>query len=212
MLLLLSMVLHVSALSKHARERGRATFSGRTDLSRALAGAPQLGGAARRGPSVPPQRRSSFGQLEPVPTGGSVPSGRGYRYQGPPGPGPPHRGRSASPAHAAGGGSQFVWPGAAPPPAGGGDARPGRSPHHAQQGQRPHVGGSRAQSRGPSRGQSPTRGGGDSLTIGWNELILPEQLQFGPSLGSGGSAQVYRGSWQGQEVAIKKISGVAHLR
>jgi serine/threonine protein kinase len=50
------------------------------------------------------------------------------------------------------------------------------------------------------------------LTIGWNELILPEQLQFGPSLGAGGSAQVYRGSWQGQEVAIKKISGVAHLQ
>jgi len=30
-------------------------------------------------------------------------------------------------------------------------------------------------------------------------------------LGSGGSAQVFRGSWRNQEVAIKKISGVAHM-
>lgn len=52
---------------------------------------------------------------------------------------------------------------------------------------------------------------GDPLTIGWNELIRPEQLVFGPQLGAGGSASVFRGSWNGQEVAIKKISGVAHL-
>jgi len=51
----------------------------------------------------------------------------------------------------------------------------------------------------------------ESLTIGWNELIRPEQLVFGPQLGAGGSASVFRGSWNGQEVAIKKISGVAHL-
>merc|ERR1719456_1330158 len=50
-----------------------------------------------------------------------------------------------------------------------------------------------------------------TVELGWNEVIRPEQLIFGPPLGSGGSAQVYRGSWQGQEVAIKKISGVAHL-
>jgi serine/threonine protein kinase len=49
------------------------------------------------------------------------------------------------------------------------------------------------------------------VELGWNEVIRPEQLIFGPTLGAGGSAQVYRGSWQGQEVAIKKISGVAHL-
>lgn len=61
-----------------------------------------------------------------------------------------------------------------------------------------------------SREESRERGG-NALTIGWNELIRPEQLQFGPQLGAGGSAQVYRGSWNGQEVAIKKISGVAHL-
>merc|ERR1719382_2349982 len=51
----------------------------------------------------------------------------------------------------------------------------------------------------------------DSLTLGWNELIRREQLVFGPQLGAGGSAQVFRGSWNGQEVAIKKIGGVAHL-
>jgi serine/threonine protein kinase len=54
-------------------------------------------------------------------------------------------------------------------------------------------------------------GGADPLTIGWNELIRPEQLVFGAQLGAGGSAQVFRGSCNGQEVAIKKISGVAHL-
>jgi len=54
-------------------------------------------------------------------------------------------------------------------------------------------------------------GNGDALTIGWNELIRPEQLVFGPVLGSGGSGQVFRGSWNGHEVAIKKISGAGHL-
>merc|ERR1719198_2024671 len=49
------------------------------------------------------------------------------------------------------------------------------------------------------------------VELGWNEVILPEQLVFGPALGSGGSAQVYRGSWNGREVAIKKISGVMHV-
>lgn len=55
------------------------------------------------------------------------------------------------------------------------------------------------------------RTGGDSLTLGVNELIRREQLVFGPQLGAGGSAQVYRGSWNGQECAIKKISGAGHL-
>lgn len=74
-----------------------------------------------------------------------------------------------------------------------------------------------AHSPGPQQGQlgarsrEESRDRGNSLTIGWNELIRPEQLQFGPKLGAGGSAEVYRGSWNGQEVAIKKISGVAHL-
>merc|ERR1719453_2689424 len=63
------------------------------------------------------------------------------------------------------------------------------------------------------RGSSVERQRSNSTTVelGWNEVIRPEQLIFGPTLGAGGSAQVYRGSWQGQEVAIKKISGVAHL-
>ncbi|CAE7730566.1 unnamed protein product [Symbiodinium pilosum] len=46
---------------------------------------------------------------------------------------------------------------------------------------------------------------------GWNELIQPEHLVLGPQLGAGGSAQVFRGHWKGQEVAVKRISGVAHL-
>jgi len=52
---------------------------------------------------------------------------------------------------------------------------------------------------------------GAPLELGWNEFIRADQLAFGPQLGAGGTAQVYRGSWNGQEVAIKKISGVSHL-
>lgn len=59
---------------------------------------------------------------------------------------------------------------------------------------------------GPGTGRAD-----NPLTIGWNELIKPEQLIFGPQLGAGGSAQVYRGSWNGQEVAIKKINGGGHI-
>jgi len=62
-----------------------------------------------------------------------------------------------------------------------------------------------------ARSREQSRERGNALTIGWNELIRPEQLTFGPQLGAGGSATVFRGSWNGQEVAIKKISGVAHL-
>lgn len=58
-----------------------------------------------------------------------------------------------------------------------------------------------------SRDTSQERG----LTIGWNELVRPEELLLGPQLGAGGSAQVFRGSWKGQEVAVKRITGVAHL-
>lgn len=66
--------------------------------------------------------------------------------------------------------------------------------------------GGRVRSNSAQRGNSST-----TVELGWNEVIKPEQLVFGAPLGSGGSAQVFKGSWQGQEVAIKKISGVAHL-
>jgi len=74
--------------------------------------------------------------------------------------------------------------------------------------------GSAASGPGSRSGSVERRTSGNQSTtveLGWNEVIRPEQLIFGPVLGSGGSAQVYRGSWQGKEVAIKKISGVAHL-
>jgi len=54
-------------------------------------------------------------------------------------------------------------------------------------------------------------GAGTSFELSMNEVIRPEQLVFGMRIGAGGSAEVYRGSWNGHEVAIKKISGVAHL-
>lgn len=50
-----------------------------------------------------------------------------------------------------------------------------------------------------------------TVELAWNEVIRPQELVFGAQLGAGGSAQVYRGSWKGQDIAIKKISGVAHL-
>lgn len=49
------------------------------------------------------------------------------------------------------------------------------------------------------------------ITLGWDEVIRPEQISYGQSLGSGGSASVFRGSWNGQDVAVKKISGLNHL-
>lgn len=60
---------------------------------------------------------------------------------------------------------------------------------------------------GRSRETSQERG----FTIGLNDLIRPEELMLGPQLGAGGSAQVFRGSWKGQEVAVKRITAVAHL-
>jgi len=72
--------------------------------------------------------------------------------------------------------------------------------------------GSRAGSfYGGNRGGSPLPRGADPLELDANEVILPQDLQFGPQLGAGGSAQVFRGSFRGQEVAIKKISGLTHL-
>lgn len=50
-----------------------------------------------------------------------------------------------------------------------------------------------------------------SITLGWDEVIRPEQISYGQALGAGGSASVFRGSWNGAEVAVKKISGLHHL-
>jgi len=62
----------------------------------------------------------------------------------------------------------------------------------------------------PPPGQA-IRSAGAPLELGWNEVIRPEQLVFGPQLGAGGSAQVFRGTWNNQDVAIKKISGIGLL-
>lgn len=103
------------------------------------------------------------------------------------------RGRSPSPGEAPFQGKSLFG--------GGGGGGPGNS------------GSSRATPGGcGSRDRSPVpSGSGDALTIGWNEVIRPDQLSVGPQIGGGGSALVYRGSWNGQEVAIKKLSGVAHI-
>jgi len=42
-------------------------------------------------------------------------------------------------------------------------------------------------------------------------VIRPEQITYGQSIGAGGSASVYRGTWNSLEVAVKKISGLNHL-
>lgn len=52
---------------------------------------------------------------------------------------------------------------------------------------------------------------GDALVLDLNECLRAEQLCIGPQLGAGGSATVYRGTLNNREVAIKKITGVAHL-
>eukprot|EP00429_Kryptoperidinium_foliaceum_P018991 CAMPEP_0176027110 /NCGR_PEP_ID=MMETSP0120_2-20121206/13291_1 /TAXON_ID=160619 /ORGANISM="Kryptoperidinium foliaceum, Strain CCMP 1326" /LENGTH=1125 /DNA_ID=CAMNT_0017360315 /DNA_START=128 /DNA_END=3503 /DNA_ORIENTATION=- len=108
--------------------------------------------------------------------------------------GTPQRGRSPGPAGYDGG----FGHGGRMRPSGSRDPRPG--PDRADG----------SQDRHGSQDRSPF-GAGNDLAIGWNELIQPEQLVFGPTLGTGGSAQVFRGSWNGQEVAIKKIVGIRHL-
>lgn len=141
--------------------------------------------------------------------------------------GTPHRGRSMSPAggkfdgapggrggayggYGGGGGFGLASPQqqGIRPRAGGGGSRETSLPRGGGSGSGGAGGGRTAQG---SRDQSPTGRSSNDLAIGWNELIQPEQLVFGPALGAGGSAHVYRGSLNGQEVAIKKITGMGHL-
>jgi tetratricopeptide (TPR) repeat protein/tRNA A-37 threonylcarbamoyl transferase component Bud32 len=210
-----------------------AKATGRSDLSRALAAITpprQRPGSTNRQQSIPPDRRAPNGQIlgsnasdrhrsmSPAPWEGraGVPRAASHALgldesggfsglprtasQVTPGPGgafgnpfnnqqsfrqPDSRGRSISPA---------PWP-------------PGTSGNMSGSGSYPQG------SSSGLRSGSASRRGNTSTTVelGWNEVIRPEQLTFGNPLGSGGSAQVFKGSWQGQEVAIKKISGVAHL-
>jgi len=68
-----------------------------------------------------------------------------------------------------------------------------------------------AGARSSSEQRSHLQGATVTATVVGGEVIRPEQLAFGSKIGAGGSAEVYRGAWNGQDVAIKKISGVAHL-
>ncbi|CAE8632472.1 unnamed protein product, partial [Polarella glacialis] len=142
------------------------------------------GGSSSRQSSVPPARWAPSGNR----SGASTPTPGGY------GPGDGGVG--------SGGGLQF-----------GHSQSRMRGGYPSEQEETPAWRGGRSSTREGSRERSGggSSGGGGALTIGWNELIRPEQLTFGPQVGSGGSATVCRGSWNGQEVAIKKISGVAHL-
>jgi len=166
--------------------------------------------------SLPPNRWAhQSGACTPVGEGG-------YGRTGPLGFTQDVGGRSgaATPLPSDGGGNRFRSASPAPWQLGGPGACRGRSSSPGRGGY--PSGGYRGGSVEPeargrrgslgSREVSPLpTGTGDVMTIGWNELIRREQLIFGSQLGSGGSAQVYRGSWMGQEVAIKKISGVGHL-
>lgn len=49
------------------------------------------------------------------------------------------------------------------------------------------------------------------LELHCNEIIQPQHLAFDSMVGSGGSAQVFRGRWKNEEVAIKKISSSEHI-
>lgn len=179
---------------------------GRPDLAQALAGTParSQGGASSREGSVQPNRWAPLGStVRGAHSGTSTPLG----LHG-----------ASTPLGTSGGHTQWHLHGASPatpqqgtPQQGYRAGSPGYSgyPGGGPDTRAPQQRGRRSSCS--SRQLSPDRGTPDSLTIGWNELIRPEQLVFGPQLGAGGSAQVYRGSWNGQEVAIKKISGVAHL-
>jgi len=204
---------------------------GRSDLSRALASiTPPKNRGITRQQSVPPKRQApiaehSAGMPPPDPhmRHRSMSPWEGNRSGG-------DSNFARSQSHAMGGsGNSFAFGNGGMPFSGqnplGQQAQPrvgdrGRSISPAPWGDQRSTGGSGSYPMGQSggRGRSGSverqRSSGNQSTtveLGWNEVIRPEQLIFGPPLGSGGSAQVYRGSWQGQEVAIKKISGVAHL-
>jgi len=121
-------------------------------------------------------------------------------------PGPALQYNGGSPGSALqynGGGSSL---GAPASPMGAGSRFAGKLPRDSSRDYaREHYGGgSGMASPQPNRGAT-------TLELGWHEVIRPEELVFGPCLGSGGSGQVFRGSLRGREVAIKKIAGATYL-
>jgi len=172
---------------------------GRADITRALSSVTPPKQRNNRAPSVPPSRWAAGGGPENVQpqTASSVSTSAGTLTGGPCPPSPLQRMRSASqtPGGMASQRPEMTYRGPSP----------GRTPMAYGQ-----ASGS-ASMRGRSREPSPMPQSGAPLELGWNEFIRADQLAFGPQLGAGGTAQVYRGSWNGQEVAIKKISGVSHL-
>lgn len=173
--------------SSQARQLLRllARATGRSDMVRSLGGSTPPRSRGNRQSSIPPDRCFP-GQQEGAPSRGAH---SGYSTPGTAGG---FRGRSVSPGRDPAGG-KFLYGG------GGGGTPYGRG------GSRGGTGGDRS----PMPALVPSAD--EPLSVGWNELIRPEQLSVGPRIGGGGSAEVYRGSWNGQEVAIKKMSGVAHV-
>lgn len=218
-----------------------ARVSDRSDLQRALSSItpprPQRGSVQRQ-PSVPPMRWAPTSEVVLGGSGGyppASPMGRHRSMSPAPWEGPgPGLNRANSLVVGSQGLTNIAWGsgsggGSVPrsmsqvvqgPPFGGSSplgsqvlSRPGDQQRGRSISPSPWMGshGSLRDSSGQRAGSRERRNTATTVELGWNEVIRPEQLTFGPPLGAGGSAQVFRGSWQGQEVAIKKISGVAHL-
>jgi tetratricopeptide (TPR) repeat protein/tRNA A-37 threonylcarbamoyl transferase component Bud32 len=195
---------------------------GRNDLNRALSSItpPRQKSSANRQQSVPPRREAPIGVHSGSMRGGDGSSVR-HRSMSPAPWGNESAGSSANSFAFGNSGASPMGNQLAPRMGDSGNPR-GRSQSPAPWGNGSGgypQNGSMGQSGNGSMGQSGGRRGSSverqksstTVELAYNEVIRPEQLTFGPALGAGGSAQVYRGSWQGQEVAIKKISGVAHL-
>jgi len=193
---------------------------GRSDLSRALASITpprqRQGSGVNRQQSVPPRRQAigehSSGNLPPP-----SPQAR-HRSMSPAPWGNESQTSSAMSGHGQGSDRSFAY--------GGGNGNQGAPRMGDSRGRTAGSQGGMSGSGGYQQGNSAGRQRSGSVErqrstnqsttveLGWNEVIRPEQLTFGNPLGAGGSAQVYRGTWQGlpgQEIAIKKISGVSHL-
>jgi tetratricopeptide (TPR) repeat protein/tRNA A-37 threonylcarbamoyl transferase component Bud32 len=196
-----------------------AQVHGRSDIIQGLSNAGLSANQHQaRAPSLPPNRWAPtsptdvVGAAQALPVRANSPMTRNGRSVSPGQWAPSNmqragsmvvRGRSVSPGHFAS--SNYYAPGPSRQRAGSADSEGG-----------PCDAGGRGRQLPPAGGANPAvtaaeKPASTSITLGWDEVIRPEQLSYGNSLGSGGSASVFHGSWNGAEVAIKKISGLSHL-
>jgi len=209
--------LDLTSLQAKQLLRMLAQVMGRTDIQHALAqNSPQQQRPERRAPSVPPNRWAPTSSSEAVVATSAASSAVSGPPRGPTrsvSPGP--WGLSGSHVSMQRVANRVVVRESSPQRYRGRSGSPARTNVYCRPASQ-DTSASRGRQYSPMPGQAGTNAApigspGSHITLAWDEVIRPEQLTFGPQLGVGGSGSVYRGSWNGFEVAIKKISGVAHL-